>query len=539
MGMLINLLEKLKTKVSLLSSLKEESGPPMQFVLPSSNKKELSNDDLEKLAHSLGFPFRSSLLDIEADKEVTTLVPYHFVQKNDILPLYKKNGGLVVATSDPLHLSPLDELRFRLQIPIQAEVVPKQELKDAIHRLYQQGEKAAELLLERVSEHTKKEVDKEDMCDVLDKDPSAPPAVQLLNVIISDAIRVGASDIHFDPDESGMHVRLRIDGVLLSKLDTPLELAGPIITRLKVMANMDIAERRLPQDGRIKVRYGGKTMDFRVSTIPVAGGERMVLRLLDKGNIVLGLDNLGMPNTLLSALRTMTSYSEGILLVTGPTGSGKTTTLYSALMELQSVEVNIMTIEDPIEYRLPGIAQTAVHPKIGLSFATGLRHILRQDPDIIMIGEIRDAETAEIAIQSALTGHLVLSTLHTNDAPSAIVRLVDMGIEPYLISSSLLGVLAQRLVRGICPSCKGINSVGCPICLGSGFSGRHGIYELMSMSSAIRKQIASSPESEFIRHIARSEGMTTLKEHGQTLINQGKTTQEELWRVTRGSEDML
>lgn len=522
---------------TLFGPREEEGGTSMQFIGPTTHKKELTDEELKKLAESLSMHFHSSLKDVPQNTQLAALIPYHFVQKNDILPLAKRDGALVVATSDPLHLAPLDELRFRLHMPIIPEVVPKRELKEAIHRLYQQGEKAAELLLESVSEHTKKEDDQDELYDVLDKDSSAPPAVQLLNVIISDASRLGASDIHFDPDEKGLHVRLRVDGVLLEKLETPVELASPIITRLKVMANMDIAERRLPQDGRIKVRYGGRMIDFRVSTIPVAGGERMVLRLLDKGNIILGLDNLGIPTTLLENLRTLTSFSEGILLVTGPTGSGKTTTLYSALTELKSPEVNIMTIEDPIEYRLPGIAQTAVHHKIGLSFATGLRHILRQDPDIIMIGEIRDKETAEIAIQSALTGHLVLSTLHTNDAPSAIVRLVDMGIEPYLISSCLLGVLAQRLVRRTCPSCQGKESKSCSLCMGSGFSGRHGIYELMTLSQTLRKQIALSPESELLRQIARKEGMRTLKEHGYELIEQGQTTLEELWRVTRGSED--
>ena len=531
-------LNTLKEKMPSLFCTPPSESTPMRTLTTSVVKKELSPEELETLAYSLHLPFHRHLEDIAIDPEMTTLIPYQFVQKHDILPLYRRDGDLVVALSDPLNITPLDELRFRLAIPIIPEVVPRNELQNAIHRLYHQKEKETELLLEKVSgEKEESHTAKEETYDVLDNDPSSPPAVQLLNVIISDSIRLGASDIHFDPEDTGMHVRIRIDGVLLDRLETPSDLAISITTRLKVMAHMDIAERRLPQDGRIKVRYGGKIIDFRVSTLPVSNGERMVLRLLDKGNIVLGLDNLGIPQEVLQSLRTLTSFSEGILLVTGPTGSGKTTTLYSSLMELKSSEVNIMTIEDPIEYKLPGIAQTAVHPKIGLTFATGLRHILRQDPDIIMIGEIRDTETAEIAIQSALTGHLVLSTLHTNDAPSAIVRLVDMGIEPYLISSCLLGVLAQRLVRRTCPSCYPNTSKECPRCLGSGFSGRHGIYELMPMSYALRKQISLSPESEAIKRIAQEGGMRTLKEHGQSLITQGLTTQEELWRVTRGSED--
>lgn len=533
-----NLLHTLKEKFPTFFGAQPSDPTPMRSLGTPPPKKELPADELEVLARSLSLPFHSHLNEIDIDPDVTALIPYHFVQKHDILPLFRKEGALVVALSDPLNVTSLDELRFRLGIPIIPEVVPRTELKNAIHRLYHQTEKETELLLEKVS-GTKEEsrTTQEDTYDVLDKDPSSPPAVQLLNVIISDSIRLGASDIHFDPEETGMHVRIRIDGVLLDRLQTPPDLAVSITTRLKVMSNMDIAERRLPQDGRIKVRYGGKMIDFRVSTLPVSSGERMVLRLLDKGNIVLGLDNIGLPHDTLQLLRNLTSFSEGIILVTGPTGSGKTTTLYSALMEMKSSEVNIMTIEDPIEYKLPGVAQTAVHPKIGLTFATGLRHILRQDPDIIMIGEIRDTETAEIAIQSALTGHLVLSTLHTNDAPSAIVRLVDMGIEPYLISSCLLGVLAQRLVRRTCPTCHPKPFKECPQCLGSGFSGRHGIYELMPMSYALRKQIAISPESETLKQLAQQEGMHTLKEHGQSLITQGLTTQEELWRVTRGSDD--
>lgn len=533
-----DLLRNLKEKFPTFFCTPPSDTAPMRSLGTTPPKKELPVEELEALARSLSLPFHPHLKEIDIDPEVTSLIPYHFVQKHDILPLFRKEGALVVALSDPLNVTSLDELRFRLGIAIIPEVVPRTELKNAIHRLYHQTEKETELLLEKVSgAKEESHATQEDTYDVLEKDPSSPPAVQLLNVIISDSIRLGASDIHFDPEESGMHVRIRIDGVLLERLQTPPDLAVSITTRLKVMSNMDIAERRLPQDGRIKVRYGGKMIDFRVSTLPVSSGERMVLRLLDKGNIVLGLDNIGLPIDTLQSLRNLTSFSEGMILVTGPTGSGKTTTLYSALMELKSSEMNIMTIEDPIEYKLPGIAQTAVHPKIGLTFATGLRHILRQDPDIIMIGEIRDTETAEIAIQSALTGHLVLSTLHTNDAPSAIVRLVDMGIEPYLISSCLLGVLAQRLVRRTCPACHPHPAKECPQCLGSGFSGRHGIYELMPMTYALRKQIAISPESETLKQLAQQEGMQTLKEHGQALIAQGLTTQEELWRVTRGSED--
>jgi general secretion pathway protein E len=392
--------------------------------------------------------------------------------------------------------------------------------------------------------------------DLLDDAENIPQAMRLINFAVSDAIQQNASDIHFEPEERGLSVRYRIDGALQTRLTPSNEVTAQLLTRLKVMAKLDIAEKRLPQDGRIKMRLGGKTIDFRVSTLPTVTGERIVLRILDKGNIVLGLDKICMPDALLTQFREAIDYPEGIILVTGPTGSGKTTTLYSALSELKKDDTNIMTIEDPVEYRLKGIAQIGVHPKIGLSFAAGLRHILRQDPDIIMIGEIRDKETAEIAIQSALTGHLVLSTLHTNDAPSAIIRLVDMGIEPYLLSSCVIGVLAQRLVRKICPHCKtafvpspseiasiGLNiqqlyrGIGCDHCLGTGYKGRQGIYELMPMSTQIKKQLLTSPEATQISQVALNMGMKTLRDHGKLLVQAGVTTWSEVWRATKAHDE--
>ena len=432
----------------------------------------------------------------------------------------------------------VDELRFQFRKEIRMIYVPLEVIFSAIHEFYQQAEGAATKLLEGIGETARVDAFDDDQAiyDILEDDQQQPPAVRLLNLIVGEAIKRGASDIHFDPEERGLIIRLRVDGVLQTHLQPSTELQSPLITRIKVMAKMDIAERRLPQDGRIKMRMGAKVIDFRVSTIPVANGERVVLRLLDKGNIILGLEYMGMPQRVLNPFRNLISCSEGLILVTGPTGSGKTTTLYSALSELKSSETNIMTIEDPIEYRLSGIAQIGVHPKIGLTFATGLRHILRQDPDIIMIGEIRDKETAEIAIQSALTGHLVLSTLHTNDACSAVTRLVDMGIEPYLISSCCLCALAQRLVRRVCETCRGIKKTSCPTCSGSGFYGRLGMYELMVLSAGIRKQIAKTPEALLLLDIAKEEGMQTLTEHGNELVKAGVTTAEEVWRVTRGGD---
>jgi general secretion pathway protein E len=349
--------------------------------------------------------------------------------------------------------------------------------------------------------------------------------------------------------------------VLQSRHSPAQEFQSQLMTRVKVMAKMDIAEHRLPQDGRIKLKMGRREIDFRVSTVPVSAGERIVLRILDRGNVILGLDKIGMLPKVYEEFRSLIEVPEGIILVTGPTGSGKTTTLYSGICELYNDETNIMTIEDPVEYNLKGIAQIGVQHKIKLDFATGLRHILRQDPDIIMIGEIRDAETANIAIQAALTGHLVLSTLHTNDAPSAVTRLVDMGIEPYLLSSSLIGVLAQRLVRRICADCKQpyeaserelqsisltpsdlpngcvYKGLGCSSCFGSGYKGRQGLYELMVINNAIKKQIVKSPDAVEIRQISLENGMSTLSEHGRQLVCRGYTTISEVLRVTKGTEE--
>ncbi len=483
--------------------------------------------------------------ELTIDKELVRKLTYSYVKRTLAVPFEESVSDVSVAMANPLDSDLIEELRFVFQKNIRPFWGSSEEILSIIHRNYQQDMDAAhELLGGTLADQTKRgqqslEEGDTEAYDLMDDSKDVAPAVRLLNFIIAEAIKHNASDIHFDPEESGLHVRYRIDGVLQTRMVPPQELQSPLVTRLKVMSRMDIAERRLPQDGRIKMKLGAKSVDFRVSTLPVSAGERVVLRILDKGNIVLGLDQIGMPTSILHEFRKEISSSEGMILVTGPTGSGKTTTLYSALSELKNDEVNIMTIEDPVEYRLPGIAQMGVHPKIGLTFATGLRHILRQDPDIIMIGEIRDKETAEIAIQSSLTGHLVLSTLHTNDAPSAITRLVDMGVEPYLISSCCIGALAQRLVRKICSYCHGDSSVkaSCPLCLGSGFSGRLAIYELMPLTPTLKRQILVSPEATKIKEMARKEGMMTLLEHGNSLVQQGLTTQEEVWRVTRGGTE--
>jgi general secretion pathway protein E len=522
----------------------------------------LAGDPLAIMAEEFGIPVYSDISAFRLDKERYRQVPYSFAKKHAILPIKELDTSVLVAVADPLNLAPLEELRFFLQSDIDIAYCPRDMILSAIHDSYNTEDGAASQMIANLVD--KKDDGREgtvEVYDLLDQGRQQSPIVQLLNLILTEAIQQGASDIHFEPSEAGMRVRYRIDGVLQNRHAPAMEYQVQLLTRVKVMAKLDIAEHRLPQDGRIKLRMGRREIDFRVSTVPIAGGERIVMRILDKGNVLLGFDQIGMLPSVLEQFKKLVSLPEGIVLVTGPTGSGKTTTLYSAIYEMANDEINIMTIEDPVEYNLKGIAQIGVHHKIKLDFATGLRHILRQDPDVIMVGEIRDKETAEIAIQAALTGHLVLSTLHTNDAPSAITRLVDMGIEPYLLSSCIVGVLAQRLVRRICPECKesyqptdrelqslGIqreslkNGVlyrgkGCSYCYGTGFKGRQGVYELMPVNNAITKQIVTSPDAIEMRRVALAQGMISLLGHGAEMVKTGESTAAEVLRVARGIEE--
>lgn len=523
----------------------------------------LTGDEVQSsLAEQLGMQIINDLSDFYLAKEKYSLVSYAFVKKHLILPIKEDKESIIVATADPLNLDPLEELSLILDRPVNAVYSPKEVIISAIHDRYNKEDGATSQMIADLTGNEGFRDDGEiEVYDLLDDDPHQAPVVKLLNLIIAEAIQQGASDIHFEPFDKGLRIRYRIDGVLQNRHSPASDYQASLITRIKVMAKLDIAEHRLPQDGRIKLKMGRREIDFRVSTVPVAGGERIVLRILDKGNVLLGLDKIGMLPAAFEEFRRLINFPEGIVLVTGPTGSGKTTTLYSGICDLYNDEINIMTIEDPVEYNLKGIAQIGVHPKIKLDFATGLRHILRQDPDVIMIGEIRDKETAEIAIQASLTGHLVLSTLHTNDAPSAVTRLVDMGIEPYLLSSCIIGVLAQRLVRRICPDCKELytplekecqslgidltylnegqlfHGKGCSSCYGSGYKGRHGIYELMTVNNAIKKQIVKSPDAVEMRSIALKNGMISLFEHGAHLVKSGITTIAEVLRVARGVEE--
>lgn len=569
--------EKVIDFVGRLTKDKNNPVPSMAPIANTESSKGLSlGDDLLRqgmlggdeaargLAVQFGMLIIEEITSLRMPKETYKKVPYSFVKRHLVLPLYQEADSVIVAVSDPLDLGPLDDLRIMLGGAIKAAWAPKEAIINAINDCYNKEHGAASQLIADMTEgQEESDGDFEgEVYDLLDDSQGQAPIIKLLNLILSEAIQQGASDIHFDPLEDGLQVRYRIDGVLHDRHAPAAEYQSQLLTRVKVMAKMDIAERRLPQDGRIKLRMGKREIDFRVSTVPVVYGERIVMRILDKGNVALGLDKLGMPALMLEEFKKLLGTPEGIVLVTGPTGSGKTTTLYSAICDMTSEELNIMTVEDPVEYNLKGIAQIGVRPNINLTFASGLRHILRQDPDVIMIGEIRDKETAEIAIQSALTGHLVLSTLHTNDAPAAITRLVDMGIESYLLSSTIVGVLAQRLVRKICPFCKEkivpnpadlkvlnispemlpegciYEGKGCESCYGYGYLGRHGIYELMTVGHALHQQIVRSPDAIEMRKIAVENGMMTLREHGAYLVAAGVTTVAEVLRVVRGTDEV-
>ncbi|PIS03297.1 MAG: type II secretion system protein GspE [Chlamydiae bacterium CG10_big_fil_rev_8_21_14_0_10_42_34] len=510
-------------------------------------------EDDRKIAETFGLPILEEISSFALVRDRVALIPYLLAKNKKLLPIDQREEVITVAVADPLDIETLEELRLLLNKSINPVYCPHPAIEEGIERCYHQKDDETKRLfndLEKGAEEKEKET--LEGYDLLEQ-AGQNPVIRMVNAILIEAIQQGASDVHFEPTEEGLSVRYRIDGCLQKRHVPPREYQVQILTRIKVMSKMDIAEHRLPQDGRIKLRHGGREIDFRVSTLPIVHGERIVLRILDKGNVLLGLNRIGMDENVLNSFRKLIQTPEGIVLVTGPTGSGKTTTLYSAIAEINDSETNIITVEDPVEYKISGISQVNVNPRIELDFAKGLRHILRQDPDVIMIGEIRDRETAEIAIQASLTGHLVLSTLHTNDAPSALTRLADMGIEPYLLASSILGVIAQRLVRHICPFCKveyspskqelsemGIKTskpffkgTGCAHCFETGYKGRHAIYELMPMSGKIKSQVLKSQDGQELRKVALSEGMTTLFEQGVDLVVNGITTSAELFRVTR------
>ncbi len=457
-------------------------------------------------------------------------LPYAFARQNQLLlATDDKDSTLYLHEETSRHA--MSEVLRKYKIDA-VQKLSQETIVQRISEVYAQGESNAASIVSEVESDADLSRMMQDLPAVEDLLEAADdaPIIRMLNALLTQAARDGASDIHIEPYERHSSVRFRVDGTLREVVQPNRALHAALISRLKIMADLDISEKRLPQDGRISLRIGTRSVDVRVSTLPSAHGERAVLRLLDKSEGKLSLEAVGMEGNTLSRFTSLLAQPHGIILVTGPTGSGKTTTLYASLNQLDASSQNIMTVEDPIEYELAGVGQTQVNAKIDLTFAKALRAILRQDPDVIMIGEIRDFETAQIAIQASLTGHLVLATLHTNDSASAVTRLTDMGVEPFLLSSSLLGVLAQRLVRKICTHCAGI---GCKHCAQTGYQGRTGIYELLVTNDAIRGQIHNHTSEADIRVAALDSGMRLMREDGERLVQSGITSREELIRVTR------
>jgi general secretion pathway protein E len=512
-------------------------------------------------AEALGVPYVESLGSAAASPEFIAAVPIAFARRHALLGLPGENGGLSLALCDPATWPQALALAKLLGRQLHPVFAPRAEVLRAINAAYQAQNGRAQQAIEELGRAGAANGNgtsggAEDLLDVA----SRAPVIKLVNLILFEAVKLRASDVHIQPYEDSLVVRFRVDGMLRDMFQPPKALQDEIVSRIKVMGHMNIAERRLAQDGRATVEVGDRVVDLRIATLPTSFGERVVLRLLDKSLRLYELPELGMPAAVLAQFRHLIHQDHGIILVTGPTGSGKTTTLYAALQEVNSQEMNIITLEDPIEYRLDGISQTQVSDKKGMTFASGLRHVVRQDPDVIMVGEIRDPETAHMAIQSALTGHLVFSTLHTNDASGAIARMLDLGVEPYLLASSLLSVLAQRLVRRICPECKqeyrpvpedlarwGVadpaalprclyRGKGCPACLHAGYVERVGIFELLAVDEPSREMILQRAKASTIKAAAVQRGMLTLRADGIAKAAAGVTTMDEVARVTGRDE---
>jgi general secretion pathway protein E len=511
-------------------------------------------DLLAVLGRATGLPVCSLADPALTPQPLPGLFPVKFLQQYRVFPLRRQAGVLTVVVADPTDVETLDSLRVQAGGALQVALGGAREILAALDKHYGAASSMERIIRDLAEEPEAAEegAGTEDVAQLKDL-ASEAPVIRLVNLLIGQAVEARASDIHIEPFEATLRVRYRIDGVLVDREAPPKRLQAAVLSRIKLMARMNIAERRLPQDGRIRTAVGGREMDLRVSTIPTIYGESVVLRLLDRASVLPGLGELGFPAAALPRFEALIGKPHGILLVTGPTGSGKTTTLYAALRRLNATERKIITIEDPVEYQLEGVNQIQVKPKIGLTFAAGLRHIVRQDPDVILVGEIRDRETAEIAIHAALTGHLVLSTLHTNDAAGAITRLLDMGIEDYLVSSTLLAVLAQRLVRRICRGCQApyapeaqvcrdlglpagrplLRGAGCPACTGTGYFGRLGLFELLTMEEPLQRLVLARADANALRAEAVRLGMQTLWQDGGAKVAAGRTTPEEVLRVTR------
>lgn len=508
-------------------------------------------------AEELGLAWLDDIDLDELDLELFSKTSFQFARSNLVLPIRAEGGKLIVATARPLEVQPLDDLRLLYGMPVETVAADEEKLREAINKAYDMSANTAREVIENIADESDLDALVHGLpADLLDTAEEAP-VIRLVNSVMVQAAKEKASDIHVEPYERDLVIRFRVDGALRDVAHPPKKLQSLIVSRIKVMAGLDIAEKRLPQDGRLKIVIAGKEIDIRISVIPTSHGERVVMRLLDKSTMVLGFEQIGMKGALKERFKKLIAAPHGIVLVSGPTGSGKTTTLYTALNHINSPDKNIITVEDPVEYQLQGVGQMQVNTRIGLTFASGLRSILRQDPDVIMVGEIRDLETAQIAVQASLTGHLVFSTIHTNDSAGAITRLEDMGIEPFLISSSLLAVIAQRLVRVLCPECRqpykpepehlaelGVapgsipadamfyRASTCDNCSGTGYRGRTGLFELLVIDDEVRSLILKNADAASIRKKAAERGLNAMREYGAAIMLEGVTSLEEVARVT-------
>ena len=553
---------KVLTEEQLKAALdaERETGWPIDRVILT--KGLLSEHDLLKaIAQGLGLPYKESIQDQSVPTDFVDKVPVQFARNYYLVGIGRRNGTMQVATSSPLDAYPMDDLGTMLGCELEPVLAPRTEITSLINKAYKHKQ---DIVQESIGELEDTDIMSlaenvevgEDILDVANK----APIIKLVNMLFFQALKMRSSDIHLQPFEDRLQVRYRIDGVLYDMEAVPKKVQDAVTSRIKVMGKLDIAERRLPQDGRATVRIGDAEVDVRISSVPTNHGERIVMRLLDKSARLYELEEIGLLDQNLRLVEKYIDYDHGIIFVSGPTGSGKTTTLYASLSRINSTQMNVMTIEDPIEYHLPGISQIQVNDKKGLTFASGLRSLLRQDPDIMMVGEVRDVETARIAIQAAQTGHLVFSTIHTNDAATVVTRLLDIGIEPYLLASSLLVSIAQRLVRVICPDCKESYSPthddllelkdlaidpellpegrlhrgrGCGNCFNSGYLDRTGIYEILPVDDALKDQIVAHASATAMKRSAIERGFTTLRMDGANKVIRGMTTSEEVFRVTQ------
>ncbi|GAA0077219.1 ATPase, T2SS/T4P/T4SS family [Clostridium sp. CTA-5] len=544
------------TGYQLQDALKSQKilGKKLGEILVDSNI--ITEDDIiESIEQQTGIK-KVDLNTINFDKKAISIIPQNLCNKYILIPFGFENNKIKVALADPLNIFAIDDVAISTGFEIESFIAKKDDIKKFIEIYYssQQVSMAAMQLSQESSKYKNVNINVEDVDDVKNA-----PVVKMVDYLFKNSIEMKASDIHIEPFEYEIRIRYRIDGQLQTVNVLNIDSLGPLVTRIKILAGLNIAEKRIPQDGRIMVKVGGKDVDLRVSVLPVVYGEKIVIRILNTSNYNVGKEKLGISEKNLEKLNRIITNPHGIVLVTGPTGSGKSTTLYTVLNELNSNDVNIVTIEDPVEYTLAGVNQVNVNVKAGLTFANGLRSILRQDPDIVMIGEIRDNETAEIATKAAITGHLVLSTLHTNDAPSSIIRLIDMGIKPYLVATSVVGIMAQRLVRKICTKCKEsykanqyekeilkvdkdkpltlYKGKGCGYCNNTGYSGRIGVYEIMEITRRHREAINAGSNSDILRDISVTNGMTTLGNECSELVIKGVTTMTELATITLINED--